>query len=77
MVIHFIPIGSMYGIFAYIWLIFMVNVGKDTVRPMDPMGLEKATQCLKFCEKIVPFFGGPGKRARENVFPQLKGWKVK
>ena len=28
------PIGSMYGIFTYIWLIFMVNVGKY----MDPMG---------------------------------------
>ena len=25
------PIGSMYGIFAYIWLIFMVNVGKYTI----------------------------------------------
>ena len=23
-----IPIGSMYGIFTYIWLIFMVNVGE-------------------------------------------------
>jgi len=35
-----IPIGSMYGvymIYAYIWLIFMVNVGKYT-SPMDPMG---------------------------------------
>ena len=31
------PIGSMYGIFTYIWLIFMVNVGKYT-SPMDPMG---------------------------------------
>ena len=27
----------MYGIFAYIWLICMVNVGKYT-SPMDPMG---------------------------------------
>ena len=33
----YIPIGSMYGIFTYIWLIFMVNVGKYT-SPMDPMG---------------------------------------
>ena len=31
------PIGSMYGIFAYIWLIFMIHVGKYT-SPMDPMG---------------------------------------
>ena len=28
----------MHGIFTYIWLIFMVNVGIYTVRPMDPMG---------------------------------------
>ena len=26
-----IPIGSMYGIFTYIWLIFMVNVGEYTI----------------------------------------------
>ena len=26
-----IPIASMYGIFAYIWLICMVNVGKYTI----------------------------------------------
>ena len=26
------PIGSMHGIFAYIWLNFMVNVGKYTIR---------------------------------------------
>ena len=26
-----VPIGSMYGIFTYIWLIFMVNVGKYTI----------------------------------------------
>ena len=25
------PIGSMYGIFTYIWLIFMVNVGEYTI----------------------------------------------
>ena len=25
------PIGSMYGIFTYIWLMFMVNVGKYTL----------------------------------------------
>ena len=35
------PIGSMYGIFTYIWLIFMVNVGKYT-SPMDPMGIYMA-----------------------------------
>ena len=35
---NIVPIGSMYGIFTYIWLIFMVYVGKSTSR-MDPMGL--------------------------------------
>ena len=25
------PIGSMYGIYTYIWLIFMVNVAKYTI----------------------------------------------
>ena len=30
------PIGSMYGIFTYIWHKFMVNVGKYANRPMDP-----------------------------------------
>ena len=25
------PIGSMYGIFTYIWLMFIVNVGKYTL----------------------------------------------
>ena len=30
-VIHFIPKGSMHGIFTYIWLNFMVNVGKYTI----------------------------------------------
>ena len=34
---HELPIPSMYGMFPYIWLIFMVNVGKHT-SPMDPLG---------------------------------------
>ena len=29
--LHFKPIPSMYGIYTYIWLIFMVNVGKYTI----------------------------------------------
>ena len=28
---NYVPIGSMYGIFTYIWLIFMVNVGIYTI----------------------------------------------
>ena len=34
-----VPIGSMYDIFTYICLKFMVNVSKYA-SPMDPMGLE-------------------------------------
>ena len=26
-----LPIGSMHGVFSYIWLIFMVNVGKYSI----------------------------------------------
>ena len=34
------PIGSMNGVFTYIWLIFICKlVGKYTFRPMDPMGM--------------------------------------
>ena len=57
---HISPIGSMYDICTYIWLIFMVNVGKYTSL-MDGMGhdfstlffyafLAKMTWCLlQFC----------------------------
>ena len=34
------PIGSMYGIFPYIWLIFMVNVGKYAIH--GPYGNDMA-----------------------------------
>ena len=48
-----LPLGSMYGIFPYIWLMCMVNVGKYT-SPMDPMGYEKFTRnqalLMFFCE---------------------------
>ena len=35
--LHVMPIGSMYDIFTYIRLMFMVNVGRYA-SPMDPMG---------------------------------------
>ncbi len=35
----FIPIGSMYDIFTYIWLIFVVNVGKYTIVPWILSGI--------------------------------------
>ena len=53
------PIGSMYGIFPHIWLIFMVNVGKYTIHGSYGFGnLNKfiffSTQkCTKTGEKLV------------------------
>ena len=33
-----IPLASMYGIFTYIWLVCMVNVGKHTIHTWIPNG---------------------------------------
>ena len=41
--IGFLPIQSMYGIFAYIWLMFMVNVGKYTIHGCYGLGLHTCT----------------------------------
>ena len=61
------PTGSMYGIFTYIWLIFLSNVGKYT-SPMDPMGMFVPGRVYNFIKKhqssnpsnviIVPIKGG-------------------
>ena len=40
------PIPSMYGIYAHIWLIFMVNVGKYTIH--GSYGNGKLTQSFVF-----------------------------
>ena len=45
-----VPIGSMFGIFTYIWHKFMVNVGRYT-SPMDPVlvfGSVQFSKCLVF-----------------------------
>ena len=34
------PIGSMYDIFAYIWIIWLILYSKYTIRPMDAAGLD-------------------------------------
>ena len=44
-----LPIGSMYGIFTYIWLNFVVNVGKYTIR--GSYGLCFKTYVKKICGK--------------------------
>ena len=36
----FHPIGSMYGIFNYIWLFFTANVGTVYIPFMDPVGMK-------------------------------------
>ena len=52
------PIGSMYGIFTYICLIFMVHVGKYT-SPMDPMGNElNKNPPLTFMDTLKPIYPG-------------------
>ena len=44
------PIGSMYGIFTYIWLIFMVNVGEYTIHGSYGQGT-RGLQYLVFEER--------------------------
>ena len=50
------PIGSMYGIFTYIWLIFMVNVGKYTIHGWYGMGFPTKNDQNLGCEMGVPPF---------------------
>ena len=38
--IPYIPIPSMYGIVTYIWLMFIVNVGRLDIPYMDSMGMK-------------------------------------
>ena len=52
------PIGSMYGIFTNIWLIFMVNVGKYTIHGSS------GNQKIRWF--MVGTFGGKG-----NELPQI------
>ena len=43
------PIGSMYGIFTYIWLIFMVNVGECAI--YGSYGIEYRSRS-SFCSTV-------------------------
>ena len=49
-----LPIPSMYGIYTYIWLILIGNVGKYT-SPMDGMGLQQRHIMVR---EVFFFFGG-------------------
>ena len=43
-----LPIGSMYSIHTYIWLIFMVNVGKYTIHGLYAISINiKKTRKMK------------------------------
>ena len=42
----------MYGIFTYMWLIFMVNVGKYT-SPMDPIWVMKKDESTQKHSSLV------------------------
>ena len=79
------PLGSMCGIFTYIWLILMGNVGKYT-SPMDPMGYKVKLMGVSspHSQPIqVPGFGlgslrdckkGGGPK-REGIFDEWPGKK--
>ena len=43
-----IPIGSMYGAFTYIWLIFVVNVGKSTIHGSYGIAMWRYQQILPY-----------------------------
>ena len=55
-----IPIGSMYGIFTYIWLIFMVNVGKYTIHGSYGINAYASFICPKNHGSTLRFWGDFG-----------------
>ena len=85
---HELPIPSMYGMFPYIWLIFMVNVGKHT-SPMDPFGLytvegqdfvpRNSTSHIFLGAKsdAWPINESIRQRLRSLGFPQFHKWQVR
>ena len=62
------PIPSMYGIFIYIWLIYMVNVGKYTIHGC--YGDDYFLSPPQKTEKMVVFSLKPGKNKLEK-WPNL------
>ena len=51
---NFPILGSMYGIFTYIWLIFMVNVGKYTIHGSYGYTITALLQNPEGCSIILP-----------------------
>ena len=64
-----VPLGSMYGIFSYIWLIFMVNAGKYFHTCMDGMGRSTSKNAPRSC--LVTFVAPSNGSSQIKVFP---GW---
>ena len=55
----FVPIGSMYGIFTYMWVIYGVNVGKYSIHGSCGVGqIPKIVgELLVFVGRIPKFVG--------------------
>ena len=72
--ICFIPSGSMYGIFTYIWLIFMVNVGIYTIHGSYGIAKKLWTLCFFSWVRLlnVRFLA----QGRRNLF-KGKNWCVR
>ena len=76
------PRCSMYGIFTYIWLKFMVNVGKYTLHGAfgDDSQLNTSTQNCYIQGAIRKLKGSgcpaPGKNRCSHRYLILHGWRV-
>ena len=69
-----VPIPSMYGIFTYIWLIFMVNVGKYSIHGSSGVG-KGDSETLEFiilCQTSTRAFGNKLRR-----WPQMTFYKMR
>ena len=51
-----IPIPSMYGIFTYIWLMFMVNVGKYTIHGLFGIYFMSTFPLTKICKLYMSWY---------------------
>ena len=74
-----LPIESMYGIFTYIWLIFMVNVGK-CLPYMDAMGMGRTHIYLAILCNFVGVVRGDLQGVVfccSRVFPDFRGTPTK
>ena len=64
------PIGAMYGMFTYLWLISMVNVGKYT-SPMDPSWVFMYIDCTNIVERCRECVNSTAQWTSRTVLPRL------